>query len=119
MGFPPGLEARGHMTTTRADVVAKAIELFGEERAAAALALVDGYGTEIHEREVDRVKLAILEVSDGKLTRLPYFVKCAKIDYRDVLTGARLAPMTDEEEARWQAAADRMLAQWNKPSLKR
>ena len=59
------------------------------------------------------MKLAILEVSDGKLSRLPYFVKCAKIDYRDVLTGARLPAMTDEDEAEWQASADRMLALWN------
>ena len=102
------------MTTTRDDVVSKALALFGDDHAAQALALVDEYGTESHEREVNRVKLAILEVSDGKMTRLPYFVKCAKIDYRDVLTGARLGPMTEEEEAKWQASADRMLALWNK-----
>jgi len=98
---------------TRADVESKARLLFGDARAAEALAIVDAYGTESHEREVNRVKLAILEASDGKMARLPYFVKCAKIDYRDVLTGARLGAMTEEEEARWQASADRMLAKWN------
>lgn len=102
------------MTSTRDDVVSRAHALFGDAHAAQALALVDEYGTQSHEREVNRVKLAILDVSDGKMSRLPYFVKCAKIDYRDVLTGARLAPMTDEEEARWQASADRLLALWNK-----
>lgn len=91
-----------------------ALALFGADHAGEALALVDEYGTESHKREVDRVKLAILEVSDGKLARLPYFVKCAKIDYRDVLTGARLGPMSAEEEAKWQASADRMLALWSK-----
>ena len=101
------------MTPTRAHVVSRAVALFGEAGAAQALALVDGYGTEVHEREVNRVKLAILDVSDGKLSRLPYFVQCAKIDYRDVLTGARLGPLSDEEEARWQASADRMLALWS------
>lgn len=101
------------MATTREDVVARALALFGEVDAPRALTLVDEYGTESHEREANRVKLAILEVSDGKLTRLPYFVKCAKIDYRDVLTGARLGPMTDDEEAKWQASADRMLALWS------
>jgi hypothetical protein len=103
------------MTVTREDVLSRAIALFGEERAAQALALVDAYGTENHEHEINRVRLAILDVSDGKMTRLPYFVKCAKLDYRDVLTGARLGPLTEEEEAKWQASADRMLAQWNKP----
>lgn len=102
------------MMATRDDVVAKAVALFGEDRAAQVLALLDEYGTKSYEREVDRVKLAILEVSDGKLNRLAYFVRCAKIDYRDVLTGARLGPMTEEEETKWQASADCMLAQWNK-----
>ncbi len=102
------------MTATRDDVVTKAVELFGEDKAAQALALVDEYGIENYEREVDRVKLAILDVSNGRMTRLPYFVKCAKIDYRDLLTGAKLGPMTEEEEAEWQASADRMLANWNK-----
>lgn len=102
------------MPVSHADVIAKAVELFGEQGAAAALALVDAYGTEPHEREIERVRLAILEVSDGKVSRLPYFVKCAKIDYRDVLTGARLGPLTDAQEAEWQASADRLLALWNK-----
>jgi len=102
------------MTVTRDDVVRMATALFGIDQAAAALGLVDEYGTETHEREADRVKLAILEVSDGKLSRLPYFVKCAKIDYRDVLLGARLPKMSAEEEARWQASADRLLVLWNK-----
>jgi len=102
------------MTSTREDVVSKAIALYGADQSVQALALVDAYGTETHEREINRVKLAILEVSDGKMARLPYFVKCAKIDYRDVLTGAKLGPMTDAEDLKWQASADRMLALWNK-----
>lgn len=99
---------------TREDVVASANALFGEAQAPHALALVDAYGIERHEREADRVRLAILELSDGKMTRLPYFVQCAKIDYRDVLGGARLGPLTDEQEAQWQASADRMLTLWSK-----
>ena len=102
------------MPATRADVEALALALFGEARWREALALVDQYGVEPHEREVERVKVAILEVSDGRLSRLPYFVKCAKIDYRDVLGGQRLGPMTPEQEAEWQAGADRRLALWNK-----
>ena len=98
---------------TRDEVVSTAKALFGEGRAAEALALVDEYGTEAHEGEVERVRLAILEVSEGKMTRLPYFIKCAKIDYRDVLVGAKLGPLTEQQEAEWQAAADRRLALWN------
>ena len=102
------------MTVTRDDVVRMATALFGTDQAAAALKLVDEYGTEAHEREVDRVKLVLLEVSDGKLSRLPYFIKCAKIDYRDVLVDARLPRMSEEEEAAWQEAANRMLELWKK-----
>jgi hypothetical protein len=87
--------------------------LFGEDKYREALGLVDQYGIERHEREVNRVKLAILESSEGRLSRLPYFVKCAKIDYRDLLTGQRLPPMSEAEEARWQASADLWLARWN------
>jgi hypothetical protein len=101
------------MTTSRDDVEAMALALFGAAHAKDALGLVDKYGTESHEREVDRVKLAILEVSEGKMSRLPYFIKCAKIDYRDVLTGQKLRPMSDEDELKWQSAADRMLALWS------
>jgi hypothetical protein len=104
---------RQQMTTTRDDLVSVALALFGEAHHLEALELVDEYGVEVHEREVNRVKLAILEVSDGKLSRLPYFVKCAKIDYRDVLTGQRPGPMSAEEEAKWQATADRFLALWS------
>jgi hypothetical protein len=102
------------MSPTRGDVVNRSLELFGGTLAADALALVDEYGTQRHECEVNRVKLAILEVSDGRMSRLPYFVKCAKIDYRDVLMAAKLGPMTDEEEATWQESADRLLAVWSK-----
>ena len=101
------------MTPAREAVEALAASLFGDAQWRDALALVDRYGTEPHEREVNRVKLAILEASEGKLSRLPYFVKCAKIDYRDVLGGQRLGPMSPEEEANWQAGADRLLALWN------
>lgn len=102
------------MTDPRDALVARAVALFGPERATQALAIVDRYGTASHEHEADRVKLAILEVSEGRMNRLPYFVQCAKIDYRDVLTGARLGPMTEAEEAEWQLSADRFVAQWNR-----
>lgn len=100
------------MPHTREQVEALALTLFGSARMKDALALIDEYGTQPHEREVHRVHLAILEVSEGRMNRLPYFIQCAKIDYRDVLVGAKLPGMTEAEEARWQASADRMLAKW-------
>jgi len=100
------------MTDTREAVESLALALFGEAGCREALGLLDQYGIEGHEREVNRVKLAILESSEGKLSRLPYFVKCAKIDYRDLLTGQRLPPMSDDEELKWQASADLWLARW-------
>jgi hypothetical protein len=103
---------KGGEGISRDEVVSLARSLFGELNAPRALELIDAYGVAPHEREINRVKREILAVSEGKLSRLPYFVACAKIDYRDVLTGARLAPMTEEEEARWQASADRMLERW-------
>ena len=101
------------MTPTRDDIVALAQTLFGDALSQEALALVDEYGSEPHEREVHRVKLAILQLSDGKMSRLPYFVKCAKIDFRDVLAGQRLGPLSAQDEARWQATADHLLDLWN------
>lgn len=97
---------------SREEVESLARSLFGDLNAPRALELIDAYGVAPHEREVNRVKREILAVSEGKLSRLPYFVACAKIDYRDVLTGARLAPMSEEEEARWQSSADRRLERW-------
>mgnify|MGYP003347889336 FL=1 len=98
---------------TRDEVVALARGLFGEADLPSILTQLDTYGVESHETEVHRVQKAILELSDGKKTRLPYFVKCAKIDHRDVLTGPKLPPMSADEDARWQAEAERMLALWN------
>ena len=100
------------MESTREDIERLALSLFGEQHCHEALRLVDQYGIESHEREVNRVKVAILETSEGKLSRLPYFVACARIDYRDVLTGQRLPPMSEEEEAAWQASANLLLERW-------
>ena len=100
------------MTTMREDVLATALALFGQSDVVEVMALVDRYGVEPHEREVNRVKLAILEVSDGKKARLPYFVTVAKLDYRDVLTGQRLGPMSADEEEKWLASAQRLMDLW-------
>lgn len=89
------------MTPTREDVESLAVALFGNAHCQKALALVDGYGGEQYKREVNRVKLEILVSSAGKSSRLAYFVKCAEIDYRDLLSGQRLGPLSPQEEAKW------------------
>ncbi len=59
-----------------------------ESRANDVLKLLDQYGIELHERERDRVQLAILKLSEGNLTKLRYYIQVAKTDYRDVLAWA-------------------------------
>jgi hypothetical protein len=65
------------------------------ERARAELSR---YGTEPYEREVDRVRLAILRLCEGRLERLAEWVAEAKNDYRDVLVAAEYPA---EGEALW------------------
>jgi hypothetical protein len=73
----------------RADVARKLAAMWPDlalrERARIEL---DRYGSEAHESEVDRVRLAILKLSDGELQRLAELVTAAKNDYRDLLISA-------------------------------
>jgi hypothetical protein len=52
------------------------------------LALLRTYGTESWEREATRVRVAILKLAEGDLSRLREQLAVAKQDYRDVLLGA-------------------------------
>jgi len=47
--------------------------------------LLAAYGAEPHEREVERVRLAILKLSAGNEQKIREYVAIAKKDYRDVL----------------------------------
>lgn len=47
--------------------------------------IVARYGTEPHEREVERVRSACVKLAEGDEKKLEYFVSVAKQDYRDVL----------------------------------
>ena len=102
------------MTPTREDVLAAARGWFGEAELNQVLPLLDQYGSESHEPEVNRVKLAILALSEGKMDKLQYFVKLAKVDYRDVLAARQPGPMSPEEGAKWQAMARTLIDQWGK-----
>ena len=83
----------------------------GSERAA-VLAIVDQYGAEAHEREPERVRLAIIRLAAGDREKLPQLLNAAKVDYRDVLAWADAGPLSAEDGERLQAAARKLLARW-------
>lgn len=102
------------MTHTPEEVLALAQAMFGESCLKEVLAVLDVYGTESYEREINRVKLAILQLSEGKTEKLRYWVKTAKVDYRDALAAQQLGPLSPEEGAKWQAIATDLLERWGK-----
>jgi hypothetical protein len=53
--------------------------------------LLDTYGVDPHERERERVQLAILGLCDGSEDKLRVYLAVAKRDYRDVLLWADTA----------------------------
>ena len=81
---------------------------------AEVLAVLDKYGTESYEREVNRVKLAILQLSERKTEKLPYRIKTAKVDYRDPLAVQELGSLLPAEEAKLPAAAKTLIDCWGK-----
>jgi len=103
---------RPSMTDTREEVLALAKAMFGEGNLAEVLTVLDAYGTESHEREVNRVKLAILELSKGRKETLLHWVKIAKLDYRDPLAARELGPLTPEEGAKLQTKARNLIDRW-------
>ena len=92
---------------TREDVVNRASALFGPDGAPSALRIVDEYGTEAHAREVNRVKLAILQLSEGNREKLLYWTKTAKVDYRDPLAAQEPGSRSQEDGAKLQGEARR------------
>ena len=78
----------------------------------AVLAIVDQYGAEAHEREPERVRLAIIRLAAGDREKLPQLLNAAKVDYRDVLAWADAGPLSAEDGERLQAAARKLLARW-------
>jgi hypothetical protein len=84
------------MAHSREEIVAAVQKTFPEGAQARVLELLDSFGIESHERERERVQLAILKLSEGNEEKLREFVAVAKRDYRDVLFWAE-----NPEEARW------------------
>ena len=73
------------MPDSRDEVVAAIQATFLKSSWARVLELLDTYGVESHERERERVQLAILKLSEGNEEKLREFLAIAKRDYRDVL----------------------------------
>jgi hypothetical protein len=73
---------------TAALVEALVTRLFRPEVRVEATNVLAQYGTQAHEREDIRVRVAALKLSGGSLDRLRELVATAKRDYRDVLAWA-------------------------------
>ena len=73
------------MGATRDEVLAAIRASFPESRWRHVESLLSAYGTEPHERERERVQLAILKISGGNEQQVRQHVGTAKNDYRDVL----------------------------------
>lgn len=76
------------MELTAELVDALVARLFRPEVRAEAAGLLGQYGTQAHEREEIRVRVAALKLSDGSPDRLRDLITRAKQDYRDVLAWA-------------------------------
>ena len=76
------------MELTAALVEALVTRLFRPEVRVEATNVLAQYGTQVHEREDIRVRVAALKLSGGSLDRLRELVATAKRDYRDVLAWA-------------------------------
>jgi hypothetical protein len=101
------------MQITRDDVIAAIHAFFPGSDAATILGILDFYGTEPHERERERVQLAIVSLSEGNEDKLPYFVQTAKTDYRDVLHWAASGPLSPEQGEEQRQAALGLIKLWN------
>lgn len=102
------------MTPTRDDVLAAARILYGDHQLAEVLATLDSYGTQAHELEVNRVKLAVLHLSEGQNEKLAYLVGCAKVDYRDVLAWREVGALSSDQGAQLGARAQALIDRWGK-----
>lgn len=58
--------------------------------------ILQGYGSELHEREPDRVRLAILKLAGAELQSVEKYTGYAREDYRDILAWAEYPRQTRE-----------------------
>src|SRR5438105_2243607 len=93
------------MTHTRSEVEAAVRAAFPHSDTPTILSVIDLYGTEPHERERERVQLAIVALSQGSEEKLLTLVQIAKTDYRDVLCWAETGPLSEAEGQRQQESS--------------
>ena len=82
----------------------------------AVVGLLTEYGREPHEREGERIQLAIVELSNGDVNTLLYLIGVAKQDYRDILCWQETGPLTPEEGEKLQKAAGGLIERWGTKS---
>jgi hypothetical protein len=58
---------------------------FPPDERTVARSMLAGYGTAEHQREVERVRRALLTLSRGKVAYLGHYLALAQHDYREVL----------------------------------
>jgi hypothetical protein len=73
------------MAHSRNDVLASVRAIFPGSDSASIVARLDRYGVASHERERERVQLAVLKLCNGSEDKLREYVDVAKRDHRDVL----------------------------------
>src|SRR3989442_591163 len=78
------------------------------------LDLLDLYGKGPHEREKERVQLAMVELSAGNKEKLTYMVQIAKTDYRDILAWKELGPLSEANGEKLQKDARSLIERWGK-----
>jgi len=75
--------------------------------------LLERYGSEKHEKDPERVQLALLKLSEGNFDSLPELVKMAKSDWQDVIAMAE-----SPEEMRTGPVAMKRMARSESDSLR-
>lgn len=101
-----------HRSSVPKDVAAALRARFPQGDIAALQATLNLYGTEPHEPERERVRLAIIELCGGDEARLAQLVRDAKIDYRDILAAQELGPHGDARGPALQDEAQALIERW-------
>ncbi|MFL5496096.1 MAG: hypothetical protein ACJ8DC_17055 [Gemmatimonadales bacterium] len=68
-----------------ADIEQALARVFPPDEQTVARSMLASYGLADHQREVDRVRQALLRLSRGKVAYLGHYLAVAQHDYRDVL----------------------------------
>jgi hypothetical protein len=83
------------MRYTRRVLEQEADRLFGYGGAKGVLPILDEYKS---DKGRERVQLAILKLSEGKIDKLRHYLDVAKKDFRDVLSWSGLPPERDDDQ---------------------